>query len=143
MTDKERHEWEKNLFEAYKESDDFNKDVKTLIEVIIYENFGERLAKLYKVIDNNKLFSRLIEEFCNNQIEFPSKEDFKESILTAIVYYYHEILNYDWSEIEDVLPYEKDIGLRFSRKLKKVSKNLHKHLNKFTRVEVEKELFDL
>lgn len=143
--DKERKEWEKNLFDSYKESDSFHTDIKTLIEIVIYENFGERLGRLYNIIDSNHLFSKIIDEFSENQITFPSKDEFKDAVMTALVYYYHNILCYDWKEIENAMPYEHDIGLRYHRKIEKISENLTKKLKKFSkkRIEIEDDIFNL
>ena len=145
MEEDKKKEWKENLKSAYTATDSFNKDIKTLIEIIIYTSFGEKIGRLYKIVDDDKLFSKLIEEFENNEIQFPSKDDFTESVITAIIYYYKEVLGLSWEQIQEQLPYESDIGLRYARKINnlgdKIKKRL-KQIDKNKKVEIEESLFD-
>lgn len=137
-----KKEWSQTLKSAYNSTDSLSKDIKTLLEIIIYVSFGEKIGRLYKIIDNNNLFSKLIEEFGNNEIEFPSKDEFTESVMTAIVYYYKEILGYSWEQIQEQLPYEKDMGLRYNRKIDKLGDKIKKRLKQIERnkkIEIEEE----
>lgn len=128
MEEDKKKEWKENLKYAYVATDSFNKDIKTLIEIIIYTSFGEKIGRLYKIVDDDKLFSKLIEEFENNEIQFPSKDDFTESIMTAIIYYYKEVLGLSWEQIQEQLPYENDIGLRYARKINNLGDKIKKRL---------------
>ena len=51
MEDDKKKEWKENLKSAYSSIDSFNKDIKTLIEIIIYTSFGEKIGILYKIVD--------------------------------------------------------------------------------------------
>lgn len=145
MEEDKKKEWKENLKSVYTATDSFNKDIKTLMEIIIYTSFGEKIGRLYKIVDDDKLFSKLIEEFENNEIQFPSKDDFTESVITAIIYYYKEVLGLSWEQIQEQLPYESDIGLRYARKINnlgdKIKKRL-KQIDKNKKVEIEESLFD-
>jgi hypothetical protein len=140
-----KEEWEENLKNAYYTSDSLSKDIKTLLEIIVYVSFGEKIGRLYKIINNNELFSKIIEEFSDCEIEFPSKDEFVESVMTAIVYYYKEILGYDWIQIQKQLGYERDMGLRYKRKIDKLGDNIKKRLNeiKNTKTKEEVSLFEI
>lgn len=141
-----KKEWESSLKEVYASTDSYNKDIKTLLEIIIYVFFGEKIGRLYKIIDNQELFSKLIEEFSNNEIQFPSKEEFTESIMVAIVYYYKEVLGFNWDKIQELLPYESDVGLRYQRKINKLGDNIKKRLKqieKNKKADVEESLFEI
>ena len=146
MEDDKKKEWKENLKSAYSSTDSFNKDIRTLMEIIIYTSFGEKIGRLYKLVDNDKLFSKLIEEFENNEIQFPSKDDFTESIMTAIIYYYKEILGFSWEQIQQQLPYERDIGLRYCRKINNLGDKIKKRLQQIEnnkKIEIKEEsLFD-
>lgn len=146
MEDDKKKEWRENLKSAYSFTDSFNKDIKTLMEIIIYTSFGEKIGRLYKLINDDKLFSKLIEEFENNEIQFPSRDDFTKSIMTAIIYYYKEVLGLSWEQIQEQLPYENDIGLRYARKINNLGDKIKKRLqqiDKNKKMEVEEEtLFD-
>ena len=140
--EEQKKQWSEILKSAYTSTDNLSKDIKTLLEIIIYVSFGEKIGRLYKIINNDELFSKLIEEFGENEIQFPSKEDFTESIMTVIVYYYKEILGYNWEQIQELLPYERDIGLRYKRKIDKLGDKIKKRLQqieKNKKVEIEEE----
>lgn len=130
MEDDKKKEWKENLKSAYNSTDSFNKDIKTLMEIIIYTSFDEKIGRLYKLVDDDKLFSKLIEEFENNEIQFPSKDDFTESVMTAIIYYYKEVLGLSWEQIQEQLPYENDIGLRYARKINNLGDKIKKRLKR-------------
>lgn len=137
-----KDEWNKKLLKEYNKTDDLSRDIKTLMEIIIYVSFGEKIGRLYKIIGNEELFSKIINEFGKCQIEFPSKEDFTESVMTAIIYYYKEVLNYDWIKIQNLLPYESDIGLRYNRKIDNLGQRIKKRLEQIERdkkIEVKEE----
>lgn len=141
-----KKEWESSLKEAYASTDSYNKEIKTLLEIIINVSFNEKIGRLYKIIDNQELFSKLIEEFGNNEIQFPSKDEFTESVMTAIIYYYREVLGFSWEQIQIQLPYERDMGLRYARKINslgdKIKRKL-KQIDKNKKVKMEEEtLFD-
>jgi len=143
--DEKKKQWEQNLKSAYINTDSFNKDIKTLLEIIIYVSFGEKIGRLYKIVDNQELFSKLIEEFGENEISFPSKDEFTESVMTAVVYYYRDVLNYNWEQIQQLLPYENDVGLRYQRKINNLGKNIKKCLDKLEKnkkIELEESMFD-
>ena len=141
-----KKEWKESLKSAYSSTDSFNKDIKTLLEIIIYTSFGEKIGRLYKLVDDDKLFSKLIDEFENNEIQFPSKDNFTESIMTAIIYYYKEVLGLSWEQIQEQLPYESDIGLRYARKINNLGDKIKKRLqqiDKNKKAEIKEEsLFD-
>ena len=144
--DEKKKEWSENLKSAYNSTDSLSKDIKTLLEIIIYVSFGEKIGRLYKIINDDNLFSKLVEEFGENEIQFPSKDDFTESVMTAIVYYYKEILGFNWEQIQEQLPYERDIGLRYKRKIDKLGDKIKKRLQqieKNKKVEIEESLFKI
>ena len=145
LEDKKK-EWLNALQSAYKSTDNLSKNIKTLLNIIIYVTFGEKIGRLYKLIDDDLLFSKLIEEFGENEINFPSKEQFTESIMTSIVYYYKEVIGLSWSKIQELLPYENDIGLRYQRKINNLGDKIKKRLQQIEKNKidfVEESLFDV
>lgn len=58
--------------------------------------------------------------FENRTISFPSKEEVKELILTALIYYYREIENLSWVEIKQRIPFEFS-SISYSTKVKKMN----------------------
>ena len=95
-------------------------DFSTLMKIVLYSNFGEKISGLYSLIDDNNKFSKLIDVFDGISIEVPNKEEFKSAVSLTLVYYYKEIMGYSWKKIQSLMPYENDISLKYGSKLKNV-----------------------
>lgn len=48
-------------------------------------------------------FTDLVSLVNGKTITLPTKEDFKDTIITVLCYYYHNVLNKDWDEIKKLL----------------------------------------
>jgi hypothetical protein len=67
------------------------KDEKMLVLVELFNMVGlEEFTKIIDLIDGR-------------QIKFPTRDEFRETVETAICYYYRNFQGYDWSKIEDLL----------------------------------------
>ncbi|MBR6610658.1 MAG: hypothetical protein IKK93_00230 [Campylobacter sp.] len=83
---------------------DLIRDILTLI--LLRNSYkDEKILKLIDVynavgLDN---FMSIIESFNGETISFPSVEEFKETVITAIAYYYKHVQNKSWKEIKDIL----------------------------------------
>lgn len=143
MINDECEKWKQELDLAYNECDDLSKEIKTLMEIIIYTSFGEKIGRLYKIINDSELFSKLINEFEKSEIIFPSKDEFVECVMTSVIYYYKEVLGFDWDKIQKMLPYENDIRLRYTRKIKKLENKIKIKLQCFEKNKnIEDIIFD-
>ena len=69
--------WEQNLDKLYSTVD--NKDIGSLLKIIISENFGGNIGKLYNIINDDSKFSEIINQFSDKTIEFPNINDFTSS----------------------------------------------------------------
>src|SRR5574344_1591131 len=67
------------------------KDEKMLILIELYNMVG--LEEFIKIID-------LID---GRAVKFPSRDEFKETVQTAICFYYKTFQGYDWTKIEDLM----------------------------------------
>jgi len=56
-------------------------------------------AELYKLLGVEK-FSEMLSIINGRTLMFPSKEEFKDIIVTVLCYYYRNIENKDWEEIK-------------------------------------------
>lgn len=81
--------------------------VRDILTLILLRNSykDEKILKLIDVynavgLDN---FMSIIESFNGETISFPSVEEFKETIITAIAYYYKHVQNKSWKEIKEIL----------------------------------------
>lgn len=81
--------------------------VRDILTLLLLRNSykDEKILKLIDVynaigLDN---FMSIIEAFNGETISFPSVEEFKEAIITAVAYYYKHIQNKSWKEIKEIL----------------------------------------
>ena len=76
-------------------------------------------------------------------INFPTVEEFKSSVTLSLVFYYKEVMHYSWKKIEQLIPHERDISLRYGSRIKTLSKSIKRQLAKKTKEKVQKaELFE-
>ena len=144
MTIKEKKSlWEENLNKLYTNVD--NKDIGSLLRIIIHENFGGRISTLYNIIDDDEKFSKIINEFSEKSIEFPNVDEFTSTIILTMIYYYKEVLGYSWKKIQELLPYERDISLRYGAKIRTLKESIKRKINKIQKTDnkEEKELFEI
>lgn len=127
--------WEQNLDKLYSTVD--NKDVGSLLKIIISENFGGNMGKLYNIINDDSKFSKIINQFSDKTIEFPNINDFTSSIILTMVYYYKEVMGYSWKQIQQLLPYERDINLRYGAKINTIRKKIRKRMDEMKEVKNE------
>lgn len=59
-------------------------------------------TEIYNLLGLEK-FTDLISLLDGRTVKFPTKEEFKDTILTVLCYYYRNVLNLDWPEIKDKL----------------------------------------
>ena len=81
--------------------------VRDILTLLLLRNSykDEKILKLIDVynavgLDN---FMSIIEAFNGETISFPSVEEFKEAIITAVAYYYKHVQNKSWKEIKEIL----------------------------------------
>ena len=132
------------LKKEFSEIDESLYNLNSLLKLIMYENFGEKIELLYSLIDDKEKFSQILKSFGGISIEFPTVEEFKSAITLALVYYYKEVMHYSWDKIETLIDYERDIGLRYGSKIKKLNKSIKKQLDKVSNsVDKPKEIFEI
>lgn len=140
---KAKNNIENILKKEYSEIDESINNVTSLLKLILFENFGEKIEILYSIVNDNDKFSQILDIFGGLSINFPKIEEFKSSVTLSLVFYYKEILHYSWKKIEQMIPYERDISLRYGSKIKTLSKTIKKHLMKENKEKVQKtELFE-
>ena len=134
---------EERLKEEYTEIDETINNITSLLKLILFENFGEKIEILYSIVDDNDKFSQILDTFGGLSVNFPTVEEFKSSVTLSLVFYYKEIMHYSWKKIEEMIPHERDISLRYGSKIKTLSKSIKKHLMKENKEKDQKtELFE-
>ena len=134
---------EEILKKEYTEIDESINNVTSLLKIILFENFGEKVEILYSIVDDNDKFSQILNAFGGMCIDFPTVEEFKSSVTLSLVFYYKEVMHFSWKKIEEMIPYERDISLRYGSKIKTLQKSIKKQLIKKSKEKVQKtELFE-
>lgn len=117
-------EWESQLSNAYENKKIKNDNFNSVLKIVIAHYFGTKLSRIYDIIDDEDKFIKLLEEFSDVEIKLPTVDEFKKLITTTLVYFYREVLGYNWETIQNLLPYERDIGLRYNRRMNSVNKEI-------------------
>ena len=84
--------------------------LKELIEIILFKDEKKDyktqfLFKLYSIIGLEN-FVKVIEQLGGTEIALPTVKEFKETVQTAMAYYYKHFSGYQWSE-EDRKKFEQ------------------------------------
>lgn len=59
-------------------------------------------TEIYNLLGLEK-FTDLISLLDGRTVKFPTKEEFKDTIITVLCYYYRNVLNLEWDEIKEKL----------------------------------------
>lgn len=86
-------------------------------------------TEIYNLLGLEK-FTELITLLNGREIQFPTKEDFKDTLLTSICYYYRNVLNKDWEEIKSLLSLPDLSGVRFGIKSSQLEIFINNLINK-------------
>lgn len=140
---KVKNKTEDILKKEYSKIDENINNITSLLKLILFENFGEKIEILYSIVNDNDKFSQILNAFGGLSVDFPTVEEFKFSVTLSLVFYYKEVMHYSWKKIEEMIPHERDISLRYGSRIKTLSKAIKRQLNKKTNEVVQKtELFE-
>lgn len=134
---------EDELKKEYSKIDENINNITSLLKFILFENFGEKVEILYSIVEDNDKFSQMLKAFGGMCVDFPTVEQFKSAVTLSLVFYYKEVMHYSWKNIEQLIPHERDISLRYGSKIKTLQKSIKKQLIKENKEKVQKtELFE-
>lgn len=75
-----------------------------IVSMFIYHQEDDNISTLYKEVGLEK-FIRLLGLLGGTSIEIPSQDHLRDSMLTALCFYYKDIKNKSWEEIKAILPF--------------------------------------
>lgn len=125
---------EDKLKKEYNKIDESIVNLTSLLKVIIYEQFGEKVEIMYSIIDDNNKFAQMLDAFGGMNVNFPTVEQFKSLVTLSMVFYYKEVMHLSWDKIEQLIPNERDISLRYGAKMKSLSNGIKKQLRKIGKI---------
>lgn len=124
--------WEEQMNELFltREKASTNKVIEAL-SIILNKEYGNKnhdLIDLYNYMGFDDFIS-VITLFERKTITFPSKEEIKEAVILALVFYYREIKGLEWVEIKKIVPFEFS-SISYSFKLKSLNQFMIENLTK-------------
>lgn len=103
-----------------------------ILSLALYSRHNDDLGKLFSIIKDEQTLIHIVECFSKQKyIHIPDKEEFKRTLITAMIYYYKNILNMDWKQIEAQFPSEQNIAKEYSKRLNTINKLISAKLDEF------------
>lgn len=122
--------FESDVNEAFKKQPPAaGEDILRLVSLILSKNTlnGDLLAT-YKLLGLEK-FTQLIHLYNGRAVRFPSSVEMKETIILAFCYYYREIKQLTWEEVQAQLPFDIS-AISYSSKIKSLSSFIKTQIRK-------------
>lgn len=122
--------WEEELDKLFANVQKSDSDLlMNILTIVVFNRFNSKVGKLYKIIGNMDKFSEILKEFSNQDMRFPDINDFKDALILALVYYYKKVKLYSWEEIQSLIKYEKDIPIRYGKRIASIDRTIKKQLD--------------
>lgn len=86
-------------------------------------------TEIYNLLGLDK-FTELISLVDGKTINFPSKDDFKEAVITVLCYYYRNVQKKDWDEIKSLLGLPELNTIRYGIKASQLEAFIKEVINK-------------
>ena len=134
MIDRPENIWQKKYANVFKNNTKSQTHViLDVVNLIIHNENNYDLSRLYDRV-GLETFIKVIELFDGRAVRFPKKDDFRNTLLLALCYYYHEIEKKNWDEVKELVPFDINpvsMGIRIG------------HLNRQLRSKVDTLLHDI
>lgn len=132
--------WEDQMNDLFvtKKIKDTNRVIEAL-SIILAMNHGNKndgLVDLYN-IKGLDTFLDVVSIFERKTITFPSKEEIKESVMLALVFYLREVQGMPWEEIKAMVPFEFS-SISYSFKIRNLNRFVAEKLMEVFQEEREK-----
>ena len=122
--------WEEELDKLFANVQKSDSDLlMNILTIVVFNRFNNKVGKLYKIIGNMDKFSEILKEFSNQDMRFPDIDDFKDALILALVYYYKKVKLYSWEQIQSLIKYEKDIPIRYGKRVASIDRTIKKQLD--------------
>ena len=86
-------------------------------------------TEIYNLLGLEK-FTELISLVDGKTIKFPNRDDFKESVITVLCYYYRNVEHKDWDEIKSLLGSPELNTIRYGIKASQLESFIKEIINK-------------
>ncbi len=116
--------WEDQMNELFlSKSKEENNRVIEALSIVLGMNYGNKnkdIVDLFNLLGLDNFVS-VVTLFERRTVTFPSKEEIKEAIIFALIFYYRETKGYSWEEIKNIVPFEFS-SISYAFKIKSLNK---------------------
>jgi len=106
-----------------------------IVSMFIYSKENDDISALYNEI-GLETFINLLGLIGGQTIFLPTQERLKDSMLSALCFYYKELKGYTWQEIHNLLPFNDINSIKYGRAIAKLEKEIvEKIKNNFQEIE--------
>lgn len=103
--------------------------ILSILSIIFYKNnMNKDIVDLYNIVDINS-FVKIINLFDGKSVKLPTKNNFKEELIFAILYYYKKVKGYEWDKIKQIVDFPIN-GIKYGIKINSLSDYIKESINK-------------
>lgn len=100
-----------------------------VVEMWIFRNTSDQLSTLYKEI-GLKNFLRVLTIFSDSIIRFPEIQEFQDTFVNALCFYYREVVGLEWEEIKELVPFPDLPSVKYGRSNLRFKKEMTEEVKK-------------
>lgn len=109
----------------------------SILSMIVFDKFDDNVAQLYSIVNDMEKFSKIINKFSGMTIQFPDRNEFKDSLIVALSYYYKELKHMDWKDIQKIINTNERVAMKAGKGIVKLNKLVKNNLNELLQKEDE------
>jgi len=121
--------WEEQLSSVFENKKTDMDMFLSILSIVVFDRFDENIGKLYSVVNDMEVFTKIINTFSGLTVKVPDRDEFKDAISIALAYHYKHIKNMTWDEIKKELPYETNLPLKTGKGISKLNNTIKEQLD--------------
>jgi len=107
--------WEQQINSIFEQPEPSEYDrLLNVVEMWIFKTNSDQLSTLYKEV-GIKVFVRLLTIFSDTILKFPEIQDFQDTFVNALCYYYREVVGLEWDEVRELIPFPDLPSMKYGR----------------------------
>lgn len=107
-----------------------------IVSMFIFSKENDNISAIYNEI-GLETFINILGLIGGQDITLPTQERLKDSMLSALCFYYKELKGYSWTEIHNILPFNDINSIKYGRAISKLEKDIvEKIKNNFKEIEL-------
>jgi hypothetical protein len=94
-----------------------------IVSMIAYHRYDDKLSALYKEL-GVETFNKVIAILSGETVSFPDRQDWHDSMLTALCFYYKMLKGYDWDKIKKILPIKRINSIKIGKRINSLNADI-------------------